>query len=100
MGVPLEGTNNVLAALVAWVENGTAPETVEGTKFVNDTVGMGVAFRRRHCRSDQIMSRISQLPQERCVCGLMLTSSSGIRCKTLISGVIRGYQAAGNASET
>lgn len=50
-GVPFEFTNNVLAALVKWVEDGVAPETIEGTKFVNDTVAMGVAFRRRHCRS-------------------------------------------------
>ncbi|SLM37899.1 feruloyl esterase b [Lasallia pustulata] len=49
-GVPFEGADNVLAALVAWVENGFAPDTIEGTKFVNDSVGLGVAFRRRHCR--------------------------------------------------
>lgn len=49
-GVPFESTHNVLAALVDWVERGVAPETIEGTKFVNDTVALGVAFQRRHCR--------------------------------------------------
>ncbi len=41
---------NVLAAAVAWVEDGRAPETVLGTKYVNDTVALGVDFQRRHCR--------------------------------------------------
>ena len=50
-GVPFECANNVLAALVKWVEDGVAPDTIEGTKFVNDTVIKGVAFQRRHCRS-------------------------------------------------
>ena len=42
--------SNVLAALVDWVENGNAPEEVLGTRFVNDTVSMGVGSTRRHCR--------------------------------------------------
>jgi feruloyl esterase len=50
--VPFSRANNVLAALVEWVENGIAPETIKGTKFVNDTVTMGVALQRRHCRLD------------------------------------------------
>ena len=49
-GIGFEREGNVLAALVAWVEKGVAPETMEGTKFVDDVVGRGVAFRRRHCR--------------------------------------------------
>jgi feruloyl esterase len=49
-GIGFEKERNVLAALVEWVENGVAPEWVEGTKFVNDTVAQGVGFRRRHCR--------------------------------------------------
>ena len=57
-GVPFESPNNVLAALVNWVEEGVAPETIEGTKFVNDTVGLGVAFRWQHCRSVGDWSRI------------------------------------------
>jgi hypothetical protein len=48
--VSFRSENNVLAAMVDWVERGIAPETIEGTKFVNDTEGSGVAFRRRHCR--------------------------------------------------
>ena len=49
-GIPFESANNVLAAIVDWVEKGVAPDTIEGTKFVNDTVSLGVAFQRRHCR--------------------------------------------------
>lgn len=45
-----DGQHNVLAAIVDWVENGVAPETITGTKFVNDTVGLGVDFERNHCR--------------------------------------------------
>ena len=50
-GIPFEAANNVLAALVEWVENGDAPDTIEGTKFGDDIVTMGVTFQRRHCRS-------------------------------------------------
>ncbi|KAH7095454.1 Tannase/feruloyl esterase [Paraphoma chrysanthemicola] len=49
-GVPFEAPGNVLRAMVDWVEKGVAPEYVEGTKFVNDTVSLGVNFKRRHCR--------------------------------------------------
>ncbi|CAG8980344.1 hypothetical protein HYALB_00011448 [Hymenoscyphus albidus] len=41
--------NNVLAALVAWVENERAPETVEGVKFEGDRKGGMVLRTRRHC---------------------------------------------------
>lgn len=47
---PFDAKHNVLAALVDWVENGTAPETITGTKYVNDTVVSGVDFQRSHCR--------------------------------------------------
>lgn len=47
---PFSRTHNVLAALVDWVERGVAPETMTGTKFVNDTASAGVDFERRHCR--------------------------------------------------
>ncbi|KNG46680.1 tannase and feruloyl esterase [Stemphylium lycopersici] len=43
-------SHNVLTALVDWVENGNAPETIVGTKFVNDTEALGVQFERAHCR--------------------------------------------------
>lgn len=49
-GIPFEPSRNVLAAVVAWVENGTAPDTITGTKFVNDTVALGVDYMREHCR--------------------------------------------------
>ncbi|KAI3400618.1 hypothetical protein diail_2330 [Diaporthe ilicicola] len=42
--------SNVLAALVDWVEQDVAPDTMTGTKFVNDSAALGVAFQRRHCR--------------------------------------------------
>ncbi|KAL5316270.1 hypothetical protein ACEPPN_015315 [Leptodophora sp. 'Broadleaf-Isolate-01'] len=50
VGIPFEKEKNILAAMVAWVERGIAPETIEGTKFTGDTVANGVSFTRRHCR--------------------------------------------------
>lgn len=47
---PFDKEHNVLAALVAWVEQGEAPDTLTGTKYVNDTVQSGVDFERAHCR--------------------------------------------------
>lgn len=47
---PFSRTHNVLAALVDWVEQGVAPETMTGTKYVNDTATAGVDFERSHCR--------------------------------------------------
>lgn len=47
---PFDAKHNVLAALVDWVENGTAPDTITGTKYVNDTLSSGVDFQRSHCR--------------------------------------------------
>jgi feruloyl esterase len=49
-GIAYGANKNVLKALVNWVENDVAPEYMEGTKFVNDTVALGVDFTRRHCR--------------------------------------------------
>lgn len=42
--------NNVLEAIVAWVEQGMAPDYMEGFKWINDTVSRGKSFARRHCR--------------------------------------------------
>jgi feruloyl esterase len=42
--------DNMLMRIVEWVENGAAPEFVRGTKFVNDTVELGVEFTRKHCK--------------------------------------------------
>lgn len=48
--VNFEAESNVLAAAVHWVEDGVAPDTITGTKFVNDTEADGVAIVRKHCR--------------------------------------------------
>jgi hypothetical protein len=48
-GIPFDGAHNVLAAIVEWVEKGEPPESLTGTKFVDDDVEKGVAFERRHC---------------------------------------------------
>ncbi|TID27965.1 hypothetical protein E2P81_ATG00720 [Venturia nashicola] len=47
--LPYEPRSNVLAALVNWVENGEAPEEIEGTKM-SDGLDANVLFKRRHCR--------------------------------------------------
>ncbi|KAF5392258.1 hypothetical protein D9757_001510 [Collybiopsis confluens] len=44
----LDPDRNVLTAVVRWVEEGIAPDTILGTKYVNDTT-FGVEFSRRHC---------------------------------------------------
>lgn len=49
-GIPFQSANNVLAAMVQWVEKGTAVEDIIGTKFVNDTVALGVDYNHRHCK--------------------------------------------------
>ncbi|KAK7751206.1 hypothetical protein SLS62_006892 [Diatrype stigma] len=49
-GIPFDAEHNLLAALVAWVEDGAAPETITGTKFVDDDAARGVAYRHRHCK--------------------------------------------------
>ena len=49
-GIPFASENNVLAAVVQWVENGTAVEDVVGTKFVNDSANLGVDYQHRHCK--------------------------------------------------
>ncbi|KAJ6072816.1 hypothetical protein N7467_010901 [Penicillium canescens] len=47
-----DGTNpedNVLMAMVQWVEKGIAPETVRGAKFASGP-GSKVEYKRKHCR--------------------------------------------------
>ncbi|KAF7347232.1 Carboxylic ester hydrolase [Mycena venus] len=46
----LDPRENVLTAMVRWVEEGIAPETITGTAFVNQTQALGVDFKRAHCR--------------------------------------------------
>ena len=48
-GIPFDPQQNVFAAIIAWVENGRVPESLTGTKFVNDSVSLGIDFQRRHC---------------------------------------------------
>jgi len=48
-GLAKDKKYNALLALVDWVENGNAPESIIGTKFVNDTVALGVDSQRLHC---------------------------------------------------
>ncbi|KAK7455256.1 hypothetical protein VKT23_011128 [Stygiomarasmius scandens] len=49
-GDGLSPDRNILMAMVKWVEEGIAPDTILGTKFVNDDLSEGVQFSRRHCR--------------------------------------------------
>lgn len=49
-GIPFSREKNVLKALVDWVEKDVAPATIEGTKFVNDSIALGVSFTRKLCR--------------------------------------------------
>lgn len=49
-GISYDAQHNVLKAMVDWVEGKGAPEFIEGTKFINDTIGLGVDFKRRHCK--------------------------------------------------
>jgi feruloyl esterase len=49
-GIPFESQTNALAAIVDWVENGKAPDTLQGTKLVNDSLTAGIQFQRKHCR--------------------------------------------------
>lgn len=47
----LDPEGNVLTAMVRWVEQGVAPETLLGTAYVNETKDSGeIAFQRRHCK--------------------------------------------------
>ncbi|CZR65565.1 uncharacterized protein PAC_15465 [Phialocephala subalpina] len=48
-GIAFNNSVNVFAAVVNWVENRVAPKSILGTKFVNDTVGLGIELQRNHC---------------------------------------------------
>lgn len=41
--------DNVLMAMVRWVEEGIAPDTITGTQYV-DGYGSAVEYKRKHCR--------------------------------------------------
>ncbi|KAK8028624.1 feruloyl esterase B-2 [Apiospora marii] len=46
----LDPEENVLMAMVRWVEEGKAPERIVGTAFVNQTASAGVDYKRAHCK--------------------------------------------------
>jgi feruloyl esterase len=46
---PLNPSDDLLGALIAWVEYGVAPTTVTATKYTNDDPTQGVAFQRPLC---------------------------------------------------
>lgn len=46
----LDPAENVLTALVAWVEDGAAPETITGTRWVDGVQAQGVDYKRAHCK--------------------------------------------------
>ncbi|KAF2712575.1 tannase and feruloyl esterase [Pleomassaria siparia CBS 279.74] len=46
----LEPQKNVLMAIVDWVENGVAPETIIGSKWANGTKSSGIEYERAHCK--------------------------------------------------
>ena len=46
----LDPEENVLMAMVRWVEQDIAPEVVVGTRYRNGTASSGVDFKRRHCK--------------------------------------------------
>ncbi|KAI8712008.1 Carboxylic ester hydrolase [Fusarium sp. LHS14.1] len=48
-GIPFDPQHNVLAAIVAWVEEGRIPETLTGTRFLDDDYTRGIDFQRDHC---------------------------------------------------
>ncbi len=47
--LPLNPSDDVMGALMNWVENGVAPTRITATKYVNDTPASGIAFQRPLC---------------------------------------------------
>ena len=48
-GVPDDSRHDVLAALVKWVEDGTAPDEIIATGFVDGDAAKGIRFQRPVC---------------------------------------------------
>ncbi|KAJ3783996.1 Tannase/feruloyl esterase [Lentinula aff. detonsa] len=46
----LDPDRNVLTSMIRWVEEGKAPDTLFGRKYVNDSMALGIQSSRRHCR--------------------------------------------------
>jgi feruloyl esterase len=59
--VPYDARHNVLAATVEWVERGNGPDTIEGTKYTQDSATLGVSFTRKHCRWARSRRRHAEL---------------------------------------
>lgn len=49
-GPARNASDSVIDRIVEWVEDGKAPETLNGTKWFDDEPEEGVAFERAHCR--------------------------------------------------
>jgi feruloyl esterase len=49
-GAASAASNNIVANLMDWVEQGNAPDVMTGTKFWYDTPADGIEFERSHCR--------------------------------------------------
>ena len=47
---PGDPSDDALAALIAWVENGVAPSQIVATKYVSDIPAQGIAFQRPLCQ--------------------------------------------------
>ncbi|KAJ4491011.1 Tannase/feruloyl esterase [Lentinula aciculospora] len=46
----LNPDKNLLTAMIRWVEEGKAPETILGRKYANDSLATDIQSSRRHCR--------------------------------------------------
>ena len=53
--------NDITAALVAWVEQGIAPQNFTATKYVNNTSNGGIQFQRTLCKVSRIAVAEPQL---------------------------------------
>ncbi|KAL4895498.1 Tannase/feruloyl esterase [Aspergillus ambiguus] len=73
-GVPgfRDAKHDAVLALMAWVENGTAPNELIATKFIDDTPALGVQAQRRAC----------PYPQSATYVGGDWNSSSSFQCRS------------------
>lgn len=56
-----DAEHDALLALMAWTENGTAPERIIGTKFVNETdIGQGVLRQRPLCMFPRVARYVGE----------------------------------------
>jgi len=68
---PLDPSDDLLGALIAWVEYGVPPTRVTATKYTNDDPAQGVAFQRPLCL----------YPSYGAYAGGALTSAASFACK-------------------